>query len=123
MKLSTPDLLPDWPITALHFTHLQSGLSKPPQSFVDDIDFPPPAKLSPTQHALNRRRPQLPTMASRLTPFLLRSAARSVPRIARPQARAFTQSACRPSDTLQVVTFPPPDTSSIDIPDDDGEGV
>ncbi|KAH7325896.1 thioredoxin-like [2Fe-2S] ferredoxin-domain-containing protein [Stachybotrys elegans] len=41
-------------------------------------------------------------MASRLSPFLLRSAARAIPRVARPQARAFSLTACRPSDTLSV---------------------
>ncbi|KFA66991.1 hypothetical protein S40285_06258 [Stachybotrys chlorohalonatus IBT 40285] len=41
-------------------------------------------------------------MASKLTPFLLRSAVRAAPRIARPQARAFSITTCRRSDTLHV---------------------
>jgi NADH dehydrogenase (ubiquinone) flavoprotein 2 len=41
-------------------------------------------------------------MASKITPFLFRSAARSAARVARPQLRAFSGTACRASDTLQV---------------------
>lgn len=41
-------------------------------------------------------------MASKLTPFLFRSCARTASRIARPQTRAFSVTACRPSDTLSV---------------------
>jgi NADH dehydrogenase (ubiquinone) flavoprotein 2 len=47
-------------------------------------------------------------MASKMTPFLLRSAVRAaaaVPRVARPrfqQTRAFSLTQCRPSDTLNV---------------------
>ncbi|POR34675.1 Uncharacterized protein TPAR_05131 [Tolypocladium paradoxum] len=41
-------------------------------------------------------------MASKLTPFLLRSGVRTASRIARPQTRAFSITARRPSDTLQV---------------------
>lgn len=46
------------------------------------------------------------TMASKLTPFLFRSCARTASRIARPQTRAFSVTACRPSDTLSVVCSP-----------------
>ncbi|KAL6815578.1 thioredoxin-like [2Fe-2S] ferredoxin domain-containing protein [Trichoderma sp. SZMC 28013] len=41
-------------------------------------------------------------MASKITPFLLRSGVRCASRVARPQARAFSITASRPSDTLQV---------------------
>ncbi|CAM1500799.1 Fc.00g099610.m01.CDS01 [Cosmosporella sp. VM-42] len=41
-------------------------------------------------------------MASKLTPFLFRSAIRSASRTARPQTRAFSLTARRPSDTLMV---------------------
>ncbi|CRK28522.1 NADH-ubiquinone oxidoreductase 24 kDa subunit like protein [Verticillium longisporum] len=41
-------------------------------------------------------------MASKLTPFLFRTAARSTCRIARPQIRAISTSTVRPSSTLQV---------------------
>ncbi|KAH8121426.1 hypothetical protein ACSS6W_004568 [Trichoderma asperelloides] len=41
-------------------------------------------------------------MASKITPFLLRSGARCASRVARPQIRAFSITASRPSDTLQV---------------------
>ncbi|KPM44772.1 NADH-ubiquinone oxidoreductase subunit, mitochondrial [Neonectria ditissima] len=41
-------------------------------------------------------------MASKLTPFVLRSALRSAARIARPQSRAFSLTARRPSDVLMV---------------------
>lgn len=55
---------------------------------------PPPARAS-----LNPL-----TMASKITPFLLRSGARCASRVARPQIRAFSITASRPSDTLQVVS-------------------
>ncbi|KAF6816255.1 NADH-ubiquinone oxidoreductase 24 kDa subunit, mitochondrial [Colletotrichum sojae] len=41
-------------------------------------------------------------MASRLTPLLFRSALRTTCRVARPQIRALSVTAVRPSDTLQV---------------------
>ncbi|KAM0524010.1 hypothetical protein ACHAPE_001265 [Trichoderma viride] len=41
-------------------------------------------------------------MASKITPFLLRSGVRCASRVARPQIRAFSITASRPSDTLQV---------------------
>lgn len=52
------------------------------------------------------------TMASKITPFLLRSGVRCAARVARPQARAFSITASRPSDTLQVVKSSPPEMQS-----------
>lgn len=65
---------------------------------------PPPAKVS-----------IFSTMASKITPFLLRSGARCASRVARPQIRAFSITATRPSDTLQVVSQATSETSSASI--------
>ncbi|KAF6833903.1 NADH-ubiquinone oxidoreductase 24 kDa subunit, mitochondrial [Colletotrichum musicola] len=52
-------------------------------------------------------------MASRLTPLLFRSALRSTCRVARPQIRALSVTAVRPSDTLQVHRDTPDNNADI----------
>lgn len=47
------------------------------------------------------------TMASKITPFLFRSAVRTASRATLRQTRAFSVTARRPSDTLQVVSQTP----------------
>lgn len=70
---------------------------------------PPRPSLFPSHPPINRLTTYLsfanrsPTMASRITPFLFRSCVRPAARIARPQARAFSVTAVRPSGTLHVV--------------------
>lgn len=48
---------------------------------------------------------RLLTMASKLSPFVLRTCVRSAARFTRPQARAFSVTVRRPSDTLSVVSI------------------
>lgn len=52
-------------------------------------------------------------MASKLSPFLMRTAVRSAPRAARPQRRAISVTARRPSDTLMVHRNTPDNNPSI----------
>lgn len=47
--------------------------------------------------------PSTLTMASKLTPFLFRPCLRAGSRVARPQTRALSMTACRASDSLMVV--------------------
>lgn len=112
-----PGLQPSQPITIVHFTsklqshwtvqlpngicHFKASNLPPPEQPlfllllpVKSLFRPPPARAS-----LNPL-----TMASKITPFLLRSGARCASRVARPQIRAFSITASRPSDTLQVVS-------------------
>ncbi|KAJ9165309.1 hypothetical protein NKR19_g492 [Coniochaeta hoffmannii] len=52
-------------------------------------------------------------MASKLSPFVMRTAVRSVSRVARPQHRALSVTAKRPSDTLMVHRNTPDNNPSI----------
>lgn len=77
-----------------------------------------PKRTATHHHALRHRQLSQPpslAMASRLAPLFFRSALRSTCRAARPQIRALSVTAVRPSDTLQVVSRSPsacPSTSS-----------
>lgn len=73
----------------------------PFQSFKSATTEPPPPAAARAKASIS-----LLTMASKLNPFLLRSGVRCASRAAaaRPQIRAFSITASRPSDTLQVVS-------------------
>lgn len=108
-----PELHPLQPITIAHFTSkLQSHwtLQLPNAICHFKASNLPPARAAsaspPPPPAAARAKLSISffTMASKITPFLLRSGVRCASRVARPQIRAFSITASRPSDTLQVVS-------------------
>lgn len=91
--------------------------SKGPSLFHDDVDDHETSSSNRPQDRPQQHAATAPTataaMASKLTPFLMRTAVRPACRVSRPQqTRAFSVAAQRRSDTLMVVrisiTFAPP---------------
>lgn len=92
---------PDPPITSFHLQATTKTREKALSRKLTKTHSSPP----PPHHRRRSfgRRSIILTMASKMTPFLFRLCLRAASRVARPQPRSFSISACRASDSLMVV--------------------